>query len=327
MLKDLRFCIIGRGSIGTRHIRNLKKMGFNNIIAFTESKDQVKDKIYCQRYQVRSVHYEKEVAVYKPDVFIIANPTASHIESAMMALDLGGHVFMEKPLSHNLKGVYEFRNNLKSLEKKFMLGNNLRFHPVIAEIKRMIDNGCFGDIYFVSVHTGQFLPDWHPKEDYRKNYAAKESLGGGCVLTLQHEIDYIYWFLGRFGNLKSFTKKVSSLEVDTEDIASIIIEAELGPIVEIHLDYLQRPPERRVHIQGSKGSVKYSFNNNSLIFYDFESRKYSKVLDLKDYDYNQMYLDEIKHFLDCILNNKKPLISFDEAVYTLDICMRIKREK
>lgn len=326
MDKKLRFCLIGRGSIGTRHLKNLKFLGYNDIIAFSRSNNPAKDKEYLDTYQVKTLSSLEEVKNYQPDAFIIANPTSEHIEAANLALDMDAHIFMEKPLAHNLDGTSEFKEKLAKKNKIFLQANCLRFHPVIKKIKEMIDSGDFGKIYFSRIQVGQYLPDWHPDEDYKISYAGRKDLGGGVVLTLQHEIDYAYWFFGKFNKIKSLVRKVSDLEIDTEDVASIIAESAKGQLVEIHMDYLQRPGGRTIHIQGSTGSVDYKFGDEVMEFFDAEKKVAKPIFELKDYDSNQMYIDELKHFIDCLSGDSQPLVNIDDAVYTLEACLKIKEQ-
>ena len=325
MKNNLRFCLIGRGSIGTRHLKNIKSLGHNDIIAFSKTPDQEKDVRYKDRYGIATVHTLNELDNFKPDVFIIANPTASHMEFSDIAVNMGCHVFMEKPLSHNLEGVDSLKKKVSDNSLVFCLANNFRFHPVFTNIKKLIDDGAFGEIYFSRIMAGQYLPDWHPGEDYTLSYSANKKLGGGVVLTLQHEIDYAYWLFGPFNSLKSQVKKVSNLQIDVEDIASVIIEAESGQLIEIHLDYLQRPAKRSIQIQGSKGSIDYCFTDKFLRFYDFAQQKYKNIVDLDNYDTNKMYIDEIQNFIKCIAGEQEPKSSLDDSVYILKTCMEIKK--
>lgn len=318
------FCLVGRGSIGTRHLKNLKLLSYNNIKAFSEKRDDKKEKDYIDKYRVETVYNIEQFNNIKPDAFIVANPTAKHIEFAKAAMGMDSHVFMEKPLSDNLKGLYDLREDINSKNLVFCMGNNFRFHPVLVKLKELIENGRFGDIYFSRIMAGQYLADWHPQEDYRYSYSARKDLGGGVVLTLQHEIDYAYWLFGRFKSSKSYIKKVSRLDIEVESVASIIIESESGQLIEIHLDYLQRPAKRTVQIQGQKGSVDYCFGDRYLKFYDFHKQEYENLIDLCDYDNNQMYIDEMKNFIQAISGKEKPRSSFEDGLYILETCIKIK---
>ena len=323
MDKKLKFCIIGRGSIGTRHLKNLQSLGYTNIVAFSNKKNVEKDKDWHDKYGIITLHDIQDLRDYKPDIGIIANPTSKHIEAANLALDLNTHIFMEKPLSHNFDGVPELKQRLAEQNRIFFQANCLRFHPAFIKIKEMIDTGKLGNIYFANIQCGSYFPDWHKDEDYKLSYAGKKSLGGGVVLTMQHEIDYAYWFFGKFKETKSLIKKVSDLEIDVEDVASIIGETENGQLVEIHLDIFQRPSVRNINIQGSNGSINYQYEDKKLYFCDFADNKAIQVFDFKDYDINQMYVDELKHFVNCIAGIDKPKIPIDEAIYTLESCLEI----
>lgn len=325
MKNNLQFCLVGRGSIGTRHLKNLKFLSYSDIIAFSEFSDDNKDAEFKQKYGIETFHSLERIKGKKPDAFVIANPTSKHIEFAMIAANIDCHIFMEKPLSHNLNGLEELKMNLFRKGLVFLLANNFRFHPVLLCIKSLIKNNEFGTIYFARIQAGQYLPDWHPWEDYRRGYSARSELGGGAVLTLQHEIDYAYWLFGKYKNIKSYVKKISNLEIDVEDVASITAEMESGQLLEIHLDYLQRPSKRTIQIQGSKGSIDYCFGDRYLQFYDFEQQKYKILLDITNYDNNQMYIDEMKHFIKCISGEEKPRSSLEDAIYILKTCLEIKK--
>lgn len=325
MKNNLKFCLVGRGSIGTRHLKNLKSLSFNNIIAYSEFIDKDKDEEYNFKYEIRTFHNIEEVKKVRPSAFIIANPTANHMKFADIAVEMNSHIFMEKPISHSLDGIENLRNELSKRKLVFFMANNFRFHPVLNKIKRLIERKKFGDIYFARIMAGQYLPDWHPSEDYRKGYAAREDLGGGVVLTLQHEIDYAYWLFGKFKRIKSFVKKISKLEIDVDDVASVIIETESGQLIEIHIDYLQRPPKRTIQIQGEKGSIDYRFGDQYLEFYDFKQQEHINILDLTGYNNNQMYIDEMEHFIKCIATDEKPKSTLEDGIYILKTCVEIKK--
>ena len=326
MNKDLKFCLVGRGSIGTRHLKNLQFLGYRNVVAFSVSENPEKDKDWLDKYGVMTLRSLHDLQNFQPDVLIVANPTSKHIETTNLALDLNAHIFMEKPLSHSLAGVLELRQRLIEKNRIFFQANCLRFHPAFRKIKTVLEQGDLGKIYFSSIQCGSFFPGWHKDEDYRISYAGRRDLGGGVVLTLQHELDYAYWFFGKFKKIKALTAKVSDLDINVEDVASIIGLMENGQPVEIHLDFLQRPSRRSINIQGSKGAIDYQYEEEKLCFYNFDDKEAIQTFDFKRYDRNQMYLDELKHFIDCVAGNEKPRINIDDAIYTLESGLKILTE-
>ena len=155
MKKDLRFCLIGRGSIGTRHIKNLKTLSYNNIIAYSEDYNKNKDVEFENKYNIKTVHDLDKVKLFEPDALIIANPTAKHLKFAKIATEINSHIFMEKPLSHSLEGVHELEITLSRKNLTFFLANNLRYHPALCKIKELIDAGGLGNIYFARIMAGR----------------------------------------------------------------------------------------------------------------------------------------------------------------------------
>lgn len=326
MRNDFIFCVVGRGSIGTRHIKNLRALSCSNIIGLSELSNLQKDKEYHLKYGLETFHDIDEIRKRKPDAFIIANPTAMHIKYALIASEMGSHIFMEKPVSDNMDGIDKFKNEVFDRHLVFFVANNFRFHPVFRKIKEFIEEDRFGRILFARIQAGQYLPDWHPWEDYRKGYSARRDLGGGVVLTLQHEIDYAYWLFGRFKSIKSHVQKISDMDIDVEDIAAVIVETEKGSIVEIHLDYLQRPAKRTIQIQGIKGSLDYRMGDRYLKFYHFENQAEETILDIDGYDNNEMYVEEMKYFIKCISGEENTISGITDGVYVLDTCLKIKNE-
>lgn len=324
MRNDFTFCVVGRGSIGTRHIKNLKTLSCGKIIGLSESPNPQKDREYHLKYGLEIFYDIDEIRKRKPDAFIIANPTAKHIEYALIAASMGSHIFMEKPLSHNIDGIDKLKTEVSDKHLVFFMANNFRFHPVFIKIKEFIEENRFGRILFARIQAGQYLPDWHPWEDYRGGYSARKDLGGGVVMTLQHEIDYAYWLFDRFKSIKSHVRKISDMEIDVEDIASIIIETEKGSIIEIHLDYLQRPAKRTIQIQGTKGSLDYRIGDRYVKFYNFEKQVDETILDTDGYDNNKMYVDEMEFFIRCISGEENTISGITDGIYVLNTCLKIK---
>ena len=326
MNKDIKICLIGRGSIGKRHLKNLLALGYKNIIAFSNRYDKVKTIQFEKEFGVQTINNLEKLETFQPKIFFICNPTSLHEQAMQLAIDHGAHIFVEKPISHALGNLEKIKTEL--IKKKLLLfqANCLRFHPVIKGIKELLANNEFGNLQYAKIFCGGYFPDWHPSEDYHVSYVGKKELGGGAVLTLQHEIDYVYWFFGELKNLCSITKKISDLDINVEDSAEILAESNTCPMVNIHLNIFQRPHSRKIQIFGNNASLTYQFGDPTLRLYNFNNKNYKEFFYIGDYDTNQMYIDEVKHFFNCLDGNDTPLVGIDEAIYTLKTCLEIKKE-
>ena len=237
--------VIGCGSIGKRHIRNLKALNVRDIIAHDLRMERCRE--VEQEYGVKAYDDLEEALAQKPDVALICTPTSLHIPPALSAARNGCHLFIEKPLSHSLDGVDELLEIVARKNLITLVGCNMRFHPSIALVKELLGKESIGKVLCARVQTGQYLPDWHPWEDYRQGYSANKSLGGGIILDGVHEIDYITWLLSEVSQVVCFSDKLSSLEIDTEDTAEILLRLKSGAIADtatltMHLSQLTPSP-------------------------------------------------------------------------------------
>ena len=201
------------------------------------------------------------------------------------------------------------------------MGCNWRFHPCIKKIKKIIEKNEIGKIYSVQVESNSYLPDWHPYEDYRNGYAAKKELGGGILLTCIHELDFLYWYFGKVEEIFSITKKQSQLEVNTDDISIMVMKFKKNILGELHLDYFQRPDFKRCKIIGSKGTLYWDYSNNIVKFYSNNKKKWINKIEIKKYEKNQMYIDEILYFLKSVKKKKKTINPLNDGIKTLEISL------
>ncbi|MBU4189571.1 MAG: Gfo/Idh/MocA family oxidoreductase [Candidatus Thermoplasmatota archaeon] len=317
----MKILVVGCGSIGQRHIRNLKKISNVEVVA-CRMKGEIKE--IEEKFDVKTVCGLDNGLDQKPDAILITTPTSTHIPVALKAAEKGCHLFIEKPISHNLDGVDKFIKIINKNKLICMIGYNLRFHPGLRLIKEYLEKNTIGDIVSARVQAGQYLPDWHPTEDYRTSYSAKKSLGGGVILDLSHEIDYIRWFLGEVKEVFSFTSKLSHLKIETEDVAEILLRFKGGVIGEVHLDYVQRFPSRSCQIIGDEGTILWDFNENKVRLFSAKDKKWQIFLENEKYDNNQTYIDEIKHFINCINRKKKPVVNEIDGKRVLEIVMGVK---
>jgi predicted dehydrogenase len=318
MSKTLKFLVVGYGSIGRRHVRNLESLKVG-IILFRTKKEKNVEKRY-------KVYYDFDEALGEnPDAVLITNPTALHIPTALVVAKSGHHLFIEKPISHDLKGVDKLIQIATKKNLIVLIGHNLRFHPSIRLMKELITKKYIGNVISIRAQAGQYLPDWRPKQDYRKSYSADKSLGGGVILDLVHELDYARWFLGDAKEVFSFYDKLSRLKISTEDVAEILIRFKNNAIGEVHLDYIQRPGSRSCQIIGEKGTIFWDSNKKQVELFSSKLRRWLIFPEDKNFNINQTYIEEMKHFLRCIQHKDKPLVTVADGKKVLEIALAAKK--
>ena len=168
----------------------------------------------------------------------------------------------------------------------------------------------------VSVEVGQYLPDWRPSSDYRKNVSAQRELGGGVLLELSHELDYLGWLLGGFETAFCIARNTGALEIDVEDTVDALLVRSDRLVVNVHMDFLQRAPVRTCKVVGQQGTLVWDILNNGIILRT--GRDQSRVLfEDPDYDRNNMYLDQLRHFSRVAQGLAAPVIGLDDGLQTL----------
>ena len=205
------------------------------------------------------------------------------------------------------------------------MGCNLRFHPCIIKIKELLMDKKIGKILSVKVENGSYLPDWHPDENYAHSYASKKILGGGVLFTSIHEIDYLYWFFGNVQQIKSITRKLSNLQIDTDDLSTSIMVFKNDIICELHLDFFQQYPSRSCKIIGDKGIIYWDMEINSVKIYNSSNKKWKKELSLKNFTMDYTYKKEINYFINCLKKHKKTINPVDDGFQVLQIALAILR--
>ena len=292
--------IIGCGSIGQRHIRNLRHIGIKTIFALRTRKGHHQD--LPSDLGVIELNNWNDVLKEKPEIAIISNPTSLHLETAKKLIPFVKGILIEKPLSNSLKGVDQFVNLVNKNNSVIFMGHNLMFHPIIESIKNFIFLKNLGRIINMQCQVGHWLPDWHPYEDFKNSYSAKKKLGGGVALTLIHEIHLAIEFAGKPLEVFGMKSNSSLLEIDKkiDVISDIMIRHNSGCISQIHLDYIQNPSHRSGLITFEKGWISYDFNNKNAIAQKSNNKLPFELWSDKNYNSNEMYLNQLKCFIDYV---------------------------
>lgn len=334
----LKALLVGLGGIGQRHARNLRALLGDTVdlIAYRTRRLQRvvtptllarEDLNVESELKIRSFDSLEAALDESPQIAIVANPTSMHLPLAIDCMRAGCDLFLEKPVSHDLQYVERLLRVQEETERVAMVAYQFRFHPVFQHLQGILRDGVLGRLLAVRATVGEYLPGWHTYEDYRQMYASRADLGGGVTLTQIHEFDYLYALFGLPRRVFALGGHWSRLELDVEDTASTLIEFQVdGRPLPAHLqqDYLQRPTCRTCEIVGDSGKVLADFAGLTLALTD-EAGRGPVVHNWSGFERNQLYLDELRHFLDCVANRAKPVVGLKEGVASLRIALAAKQ--
>lgn len=304
-----RYLIVSLGSIGRRHLRNLRQIKPESEIAVWRQHHALAESELPEGadYLFGSLG---DALDFAPQAAIIAGPASRHLEVAQSLADAGIHLFVEKPFADSTQGLDRLIANCRERGLALMVGYNLRFFPSLIQVKKMLNDGAIGRVISVRAEVGQYLPDWRPSADYREGVTARRSLGGGVLLELSHEIDYIYWLFGMPDSVTACGGQLSDLEIDVEDTVELILEYTTQKrLINIHLDMVQRAPIRRCRIAGETGTLVWDAMADTIEYYSVETKQWQTLEGYALADRNRMYLDELTEFFSAIAEKRDPMIT------------------
>ncbi len=322
LFEDLNILVVGTGSIGTRHIENL--LSFNMSVSAYSYREE-KGGTLSKKYGIRVFPSIESAFESEPDAVIISNRTDLHMETALAAAQRGIHIYIEKPLSNSMKGINELRRLMESKSLIIEVGCMMRFNPGLRTIHGFLERGEIGKPYFARVCIGQYLPDWRPEQDYNQSYSAKSDYGGGVLFDLIHELDYLYWWFGPVSDVSAFLDRVSELEIETEDVAQILLRFGSGVVAQVEMDYLSPFFRRNCEVVGSKGIIFWNDNFGEVtlkIKGTSEARVFNQPVSFRR---NTMFVDLMKHFLNRIKKGGDPAVGLEDGINVLKVALAAHR--
>lgn len=301
-----RYLIVSLGSAGRRHLRNLRALRPGAEIGVLRLGPGTDDRSIPEGADQLFVTVDQALA-FEPTAAVVAGPASTRVALATTLADHGMHLLLEKPLGHDLSGVVPLLDLCRERRLTLMTGYNLRFSPSLREAKHLIESGFVGHILGARAEVGQYLPDWRPGGDYRKSVSATRSMGGGVLLELSHELDYILWLFGFPQRVTARGGTYSHLEIDVEDMVEIVLEYEAPRrLVCVHLDMVQRAPVRRCRFIGDLGTMIWDGYAQRIEYFRIEESEWRMLDQHASVDRNQSYLDELSHFLESIEHGTPP---------------------
>jgi len=314
-----RILIVGLGSIGQRHLCLARELLPNADIRVLRHQ-ATKEVPY---YSNGSFSSFEEVIAFAPQIAVIASPAPFHIATAQRLAEIGVHLLIEKPLSVCLNGVTNLLDTCQEEGLVLLTGYNLRFLPSLQHFRDVLGEGVVGEMLSVRCEIGQYLPSWRPGSDYRQGVSARQEMGGGALLEISHELDYLRWIFGEVDWVKATLSRQSHLEIDVEDTAhltlgfvSAVDRRQL--IGTVNLDFIRHDTTRLCTAIGEKGSLRWNGLTGEVDLYEAgakEWRELSHHLHQRD----DSYRAEWQNFIECVTAHKTPLITGEDGLNVLQI--------
>lgn len=287
-----RAIVVGSGNIAKRHIRNIRDNYPEAVVTCVSSTGRA---INFLEVGASDTEISLSSAARRPaDFAVVASPANVHLVHAEYLLAHDIPVLIEKPLCLDVHQLNEF--DCDKFRQIAGVAYNLRFMPSAQVVKKLLDSCAIGALTSVFAEVGQYLPDWRPNMNYKKSVSARKELGGGALLELSHEFDYLLWFFGPFHRVLGLNRNSGTFEIDVEDNVDALLEHENGFVVSVHLDFLQRQPSRSFKAVGQTGTLVWDLIKNQVELLHSDGSSEVVYVD-HSYDRNQMYVDQMNAFI------------------------------
>ncbi|MCQ2520926.1 MAG: Gfo/Idh/MocA family oxidoreductase [Lachnospiraceae bacterium] len=336
--RKYKILMIGLGSIGQRHVRNLKRV-LGNQVEFLAYRVRRLQQTFSDTMQIRDgINLEEEYAIRvfdnmesalkeKPDIVFVTNITSKHMECALEAAKAGCNLFLEKPLSHTWEGVEELQMLQKEKGIHIFLGYQNRYHPCVARLRELLDANAIGQVVQVEATFEERLTTMHTYEDYSTTYMALAEMGGGPVLNLQiHDLDYLQWIFGMPTEVTAVMGKNSRLKIDVEDHAVISYKTTYqGKTISVTScsNFLSYPPKHICEVIGDEGRIILDFNKAEITLYQEDGEAHTE--NFSNFQRNDMFITELRSFLSSIENNTEEEIPLTEGIKGLQLVLMAKK--
>jgi predicted dehydrogenase len=314
-----KILIVGLGSIGQRHLSVIQKLFPEaKIKILRQSKGRVET-----RLEVNEVSSLDEARQFSPEIIVICNAASEHINTALKFAQAKVSIFIEKPISNSTKEVVRLISELDATNRILMVGYNLRYLTSLLEFRRYLHDGLTGEPLSVRCEVGQYLPNWRPKKDYRESVSAQRTLGGGALLELSHEIDYLRWIFGEVDWVRATLLRQSQLEIDVEDTVHLTIGFEKRDfkrqlIANLNIDFIRHDATRNCTVIGDKGSLRWDGILGEVSFFQAGENSW-KTLFANDNGMEETYILEWQELISAINEKRSPAVTGEDGLRVVEI--------
>lgn len=314
-----RILIIGHGSIGKRHLRIARETLPHADIRILRHQPCMETPKFADGCFANLT----EACTFEPQAAVIANPAPFHLDTALTLTAADCHLLVEKPLSHTAKSIETLLHKVNAHNLILQVGYNLRYLPSLIQFRDLIRVGTIGRVLKVHGEIGQYLPSWRPDTDYRQGVSARRDLGGGVLLELSHEIDYLRWIFGEVAWINAWQGRQSALEIDVEDSVHLTLGFVPGakrnaPVAFINLDFIRHDTTRRCTAIGEKGSIRWDGLTGKIEERPARSREWLQVYNHPIQPDNS-YRDQWLNFIACIQTGSTPQVTGEDGLAVMRI--------
>jgi predicted dehydrogenase len=316
MPKIEQLAIVGVGSIGRRHLRLLKQLRPDLEITLVRTVNQQplpEAEASLASHTVGSAQAALELGV---QAAIICSPAPYHLSQASHFVEQGLAVLIEKPLSHSLEHTQALQDSAHKTGAIVQIGYVLRFNPALLKFRKLLGEPEFGKPLFVRIDCGSYLPNWRPNSDYRLTPSAQSRLGGGALLELSHELDYAQWCFGPIALMQALLTRSNTLEIDVEDMADLVLVNESGLPITVHLDFCRRQASRCCTVETEQGTLHWDGLENTVCWRPANGDINTWAF---DQDRDLMFIDQLRHFLDCAEHHDTPRVMLQDGIDALRV--------
>lgn len=320
-----RILVVGYGSIGQRHLRLVRESLPDADIRVL--RHQLTDDIPELANGSFSSH--ESARAFKPELAVIANAAPFHLPIARALIAEGCHVLIEKPLAADSDGVASCLELARTLGVVCQVGYNLRFLSSLRQFRKLVHAGLIGRVFSIRCEIGQYLPSWRPGTDYRQGVSARADLGGGVMLELSHELDYLRWIFGEVRWVSAWTGRLGGLDLDVEDTAHLTLGFSAGAgddiaVGMLSMDFVRRDTTRQCLAIGTTGSLRWNALNGLVDHHGPESAAWQEVYCHRP-GRDDSYLAQWQHFLACVESGEPPCVTGEDGLAVLRIIEAAKR--
>lgn len=320
-----RILLVGYGNIGKRHLRLLRDA--HGLADIRMLRFLPFDKIPS----LANGCFDNldDALKFSPQMAVIANPAPFHLGPAYALVSIGCHILVEKPISHKTDGVERLISLAEKNKVILQVGYNMRFLSSLRKFKKLIDDSKIGEVLSINCQVGQNLRDWRPDQDYKKSVSANSKLGGGVLLELSHELDYLSWIFGNVCSVNAWLGKQSSLIIDVEDTAMLILQfygnkKGSAPIASVNLDFTRHDSTRKCTAIGEYGTLKWNGIEGDITYFSHDKKEWKTLFSGTD-RHRDCYELQLSHFLECIKDKKNPKVTAYDGLNVMKIVEAIKK--